>query len=64
MLAVNLDRYMVCIECERSLDTAFDPTFLIEEEDVLCLDCAIKRGGLYDAGHETWLRAPDVNDLY
>jgi hypothetical protein len=52
MLAVNWDRYLVCIECERELDTAFDPAFPIEDDEGLCLECGLMRGGIYDAEHQ------------
>ena len=32
-------------------------------QEVLCWDCAIQRGGQYDAEREIWSIAPEVTDL-
>jgi len=52
-----------CIECgaETSVDEARG--FRVDPERVLCHDCAIKRGGAYDEGHDHWDPTPQLEKL-
>jgi hypothetical protein len=51
-----------CADCGASLDPRADRAYLISDQLCLCFSCAVRRGGRYDALHETWSAAPDVSD--
>jgi hypothetical protein len=63
MTAAEWDRYVACADCDRVFDAIAEPVFLIEDDDCLCLECATRRGALYDVPHELWVRAPDLSGL-
>ncbi|HEY8427252.1 MAG TPA: hypothetical protein VIL20_02715 [Sandaracinaceae bacterium] len=53
--------YEICASCGaevRSAERAF-----AFESSVLCYECAISRGGIYDELHDRWTRAPDLEGL-
>jgi hypothetical protein len=37
--------------------------FAIDDELVVCFDCALARGGSWDAAGQCWAKAPQVDDL-
>ena len=49
-----------CADCGRTIDPALDFVFAMADDAFLCFDCAISRGGLYDAEEERWVVPPDV----
>lgn len=51
-----------CVDCGASIDPALDRGYMLSDELCLCFACAARRGGKYDALHETWTVAPDVAD--
>jgi hypothetical protein len=53
-----------CAACGATLDPSTGRPYPFgPEDDVLCFDCAIARGGSYDGEKERWTRAPRVADL-
>jgi hypothetical protein len=52
-----------CEECGASVDMETGRAFLLDEEHVLCFDCAVRRGGQYDPLHDAWRVGPDVSGL-
>lgn len=54
---------MACSDCGESFTPATDRGYAAGAEVVVCLSCAIARGGAYDAVDDRWVLAPDVGDL-
>ncbi len=52
-----------CEECGASVDLNAGAAFVLEDERVLCFDCALRRGGQYDGRHGSWLVLPDLSGL-
>jgi hypothetical protein len=51
-----------CCECGAEVVPAIDSAYVLDGA-VLCFDCAVRRGGDYDAEEERWTVAPRVSDL-
>jgi hypothetical protein len=56
------ERTLACADCGAST-FATDRAYEFGSEQLLCWQCAERRGGRYDAHQERWSRAPDVADL-
>ena len=52
-----------CSDCGAVISPAADRGFSFGTQGVLCWECAIRRGGTYDADEDRWTNAPDVADL-
>jgi hypothetical protein len=52
-----------CADCGAEIDPATDEAFAFGETGFLCLECGLRRGGIYDAEEDRWTKAPDVSDL-
>lgn len=52
-----------CIECSEHVSAPLARAFWIGIEGVLCHQCALTRGGVYDEPHRRWATAPRVDDL-
>jgi hypothetical protein len=50
-----------CVDCGANIEPGSDRAYVLSEELCLCFACAVRRGGKYDALHETWSVAPDVS---
>lgn len=59
----ELDELVDCWECGATVSPSEDPVFQFSDEGVLCFECAVRRGGKYDAVDDCWTRAPSTNDL-
>jgi hypothetical protein len=57
------DELVHCLECGAEISLALDRTFALDDDVALCFACAIKRGGSYDAAHDTWSHAPNLRGL-
>ncbi len=53
-----------CAECGSEIAPATDEAFAFGETGFLCMECALRRGGVYDADQDRWTVAPDVSDLW
>ncbi len=51
-----------CAACGSAVDTRAS-AYVYGADGALCFDCAVKRGGAYNAGEDHWYRVPDVSDL-
>jgi hypothetical protein len=60
---VTPGRDVACVVCSEALDGKRNPVFRMTHGDGLCLECAIRRGGVYDAPLETWSRPPELAGL-
>jgi hypothetical protein len=59
----ELDELVECWECGETVSPSEDSVFQFGDRAVLCLKCAIRRGGSYDAIGERWTRFPSTADL-
>jgi hypothetical protein len=57
------ERYSICSDCGSRMEAGRGREFAFGHDGVLCWACAIRRGGSYDAGRDSWTRAPRVDDL-
>ena len=52
-----------CWECGAAISPGADRTYAISDEEFLCCECAVRRGGVYDENEDRWLVLPKVDDL-
>jgi hypothetical protein len=52
-----------CVECGDDVAPAVDRVYPVFQAWVICMDCAHRRGGVYDASCDRWLREPHLDDL-
>lgn len=52
-----------CVDCGAPIADGADPSFAFGTRSTLCFECAIRRGGEYDAEAERWTVTPDVSSL-
>ena len=52
-----------CCECGAAIAADTDRTFVVSDDEVLCFDCAVRRGGAYDSLKERWTVPPNVAGL-
>ncbi|MGZ5967874.1 MAG: phosphoribosyltransferase family protein [Polyangiales bacterium] len=51
-----------CIDCGATISPRADRAFAVSSDTYLCFDCAVRRGGVYEADQDRWTTAPDVSD--
>ena len=56
----SLDR---CALCGESIPVDSERSFAFGAGNVLCWECAIERGGSYDAERDVWASVPDLAGL-
>jgi len=52
-----------CMDCGGTIAPGADPSFPFGTRGILCFECAIRRGGKYDAPKDRWLVSPDLAGL-
>jgi hypothetical protein len=52
-----------CAGCGTAISTSADRGYTYGSQSVLCFECALARGGIYDADQDRWVIAPEVADL-
>jgi len=52
-----------CADCGAVIEPEAAQSYAFGEQAVLCWECAIRRGGSYDADEEVWTTPPAVADL-
>lgn len=57
------DDLLPCIECEAVVAPGTDRAFPVGTADVLCMACALRRGGAYDEIQDRWKEAPDLTGV-
>ena len=57
------EEFVSCLDCGASVAPAVDRVFPVGCEDVICMECALKRGGIYDEGEDRWETEPQIDDL-
>jgi hypothetical protein len=53
----------VCIDCGEIVYLDDDQCYLVTDDDALCFECAVRRGGQYDSSIDEWVVAPGVSGL-
>ena len=51
-----------CCSCGAPLGGTEHDAFRVDDA-LVCYDCAVRRGGLYDTRQGRWVMEPDVSDL-
>ena len=52
-----------CADCGAEIRAEAQEGFTFGTRGVLCLQCAERRGGSYDAGQDRWTTSPDLQGL-
>lgn len=52
-----------CADCGATMRAEAQEGFTFGTRGVLCLECAARRGGSYDAQQDRWTVAPDLEGL-
>jgi hypothetical protein len=52
-----------CSDCGATVAPAQDRVYAFGTDGVLCMECALRRGGAWDEGRDRWTVAPRVDDL-
>ena len=53
----------ICAACGGPVSDGIDRGYAFEADAVVCWQCAVGRGGRYDAGEDRWIEPPEVEDL-
>jgi hypothetical protein len=53
----------VCFDCGSAFFPEATGSYPLGMEAAICTECAMRRGGVYDAENDAWPREPDVRDL-
>jgi hypothetical protein len=53
----------VCLDCGAEISSATGRSYAFGGSGVLCWECALRRGGSYDAERDDWSVEPGVRDL-
>ncbi|HXI56649.1 MAG TPA: hypothetical protein VNO55_11360 [Polyangia bacterium] len=57
------DDFDECLECGAVISTLGDRGFAVGAEDIICMECALRRGGSYDENQDRWVTPPRIDDL-
>ena len=52
-----------CAVCGAAIAEGAEPSFAFAQQGVLCFECAIARGGEFDAPQDRWTASPDLAGL-
>ncbi|HBZ71158.1 MAG TPA: hypothetical protein DEP35_16065 [Deltaproteobacteria bacterium] len=59
----ELEEFAACALCRAQIALGDDRSFAFGNDQVMCWECSLGRGGRYDAQHERWEVAPHIADL-
>lgn len=54
---------MECAACGATVDARGGRVYAFGTGSALCFECALGRGGSFDAGQDRWVEAPRISDL-
>jgi hypothetical protein len=57
------DELVSCLECGAMVAPAVDRVFPVGCEEIICMECALRRGGVYDENEDRWETEPRIADL-
>jgi hypothetical protein len=55
--------FVSCSDCGADVSSGLDREFEFGESQVLCFDCALRRGGSYDESRDRWSVVPTIDDI-
>jgi hypothetical protein len=54
---------VTCVDCGGAVWADVDRSFMYATDEVLCFECARRRGGVFDEHEDRWVVPPDVDGL-
>jgi hypothetical protein len=65
MIMTEEEEFLEAIECAECGDLIEEssPFFAYSERHILCFECAIRRGALYDVRRDVWTKGPSLEGL-
>ncbi len=54
----------LCADCGTAILPGSERAYAFGDGSVLCWDCAIVRGGTYDAEEDRWVRRPSTQGIH
>jgi hypothetical protein len=63
MASYEPDELSPCSDCGAVVASAQERLYAFGTEGVLCMECALRRGGAWDEGRDRWSVPPRVDDL-
>jgi hypothetical protein len=57
------EQLLPCASCGALISSGTDRGYLFGSQQIVCFECAVSRGGIYDASKDRWTVAPRVADL-
>jgi hypothetical protein len=63
MESLDIDLTTVCADCGTAVSPGEDRVYPFGTESVVCMECAVRRGGAYDEAKDRWTVPPRVDDL-
>jgi hypothetical protein len=63
MASYEPDESMSCSDCGAAVATDQERLYAFGTDGVLCMECALRRGGAWDEGRDRWTVPPRVDDL-
>lgn len=63
MHSEEMDVQVRCVVCSREVDVDAEVVYAYGVGDVMCFECAVERGGAYDADEDRWVREPSTEGL-
>ena len=61
---VEVSTIAICAQCGEEIPPELERAFLLGPDEVLCYECAVARGAVYDDVNEAWLVAPDSSEVH
>ena len=52
-----------CLDCGAEIRATSDQAFTFGATGALCGECAMRRGGIFDASYDRWIEEPDLSGL-
>jgi hypothetical protein len=63
MASYEPDELAPCSDCGAVVASDQERLYAFGTEGVLCMECALRRGGAWDEGRDRWSVPPRVDDL-
>ena len=63
MGSYEADELLSCSDCGTAVATEQERLYAFGTDGVLCMECALRRGGAWDEGRDRWTVPPRVDDL-
>lgn len=54
---------MACDNCGAEIWPERDRGYVVGPNDVLCFECAVARGGVFDEVNDQWVVSPELSEL-